>query len=138
MSGAVPATLKLHPDTRLSNGSAAQLIAGLALDPWGPTWAVGAVERLSRPVPQHLEETPGQPVSAQLTERLRSKPGPGIRLSRLVLLAVAAVVAAVISVVTAVISVVAAVVAAVAPAVHAVCDYHGTADGGNGPPAASG
>ena len=53
--------------------------------------------------------------------RLRSKPGPGIRLSRLVLLAVAAV-----------ISVVAAVVAAVAPSVHAVCDYHGTTDGGNG------
>src|SRR6266487_27995 len=30
--GAVPAALKLHPDTRLSSGSAAQLIAGLALD----------------------------------------------------------------------------------------------------------
>ncbi len=32
MGGAVPAALKLHPDTRLSSGSAAQLIAGLALD----------------------------------------------------------------------------------------------------------
>jgi hypothetical protein len=37
MSGAVLATLKLHPDTRLSNGSAAQLMAGLALDPNAPS-----------------------------------------------------------------------------------------------------
>ena len=35
MGGAVPAALKLRPDTRLSSGSAAQLIAGLALDPSG-------------------------------------------------------------------------------------------------------
>jgi len=35
MGGAVPRALKLRPDTRLSSGSAAQLIAGLALDPSG-------------------------------------------------------------------------------------------------------
>jgi hypothetical protein len=35
MGGAVPAALKLHPDTRLSGGSAAQLITGLALDTSG-------------------------------------------------------------------------------------------------------
>ena len=37
-------TLKLHPDTPLSSGSAAQLIAGLALD-LGATWAVSVVHR---------------------------------------------------------------------------------------------
>ena len=64
--------------------------------------------------------------------------GLAVHSLRFVLLAVAAVLAPVPSVVAPVVAVVAAVVAPVAPAVHAVGDYHGTADGGNGPPATSG
>ena len=71
------------------------------------------------------------------TTGISDHPGPRGSPSRFVLLAVAAVLAPVPSVV-AVVAVVAAVVAPVAPAVHAVCDYHGTADGGNSPPATSG
>ena len=127
MGGAVPAALKLHPDTRLSSGSAAQLIAGLALD-LGATWAVSVVHRLNRPVPHTLRPGPG---FGRYPRRDVPHRHPGIRLSRLVLLAVAPVVATVVSVV-------AAVLAPVASTVDAVGDDHGTSDGCDGPPAASG
>jgi hypothetical protein len=64
-------------------------------------------------------------------------PRPADSPPRLVLLAVAAVLAPVTPVIAAVIAAVAPVVAPVAPLVHAVGDDHGTADGGHGPSAAS-
>src|SRR5690348_7652735 len=85
------------------------------------------------------KERPGRPVSTQPTGRPGSGPGLADRPARLCSLAEAAVVAPVVAPVLAVVAaVVAAVLAPVAAAVDAVGDHHGTADGGNGPPAASG